>query len=232
MLASKLASNLGLPVPTTVVVELPSELSKELYFDTPRGRQPIREGLHLGSRLVITSLEGRSYDSLPQTYWQFVRNPGDFTGIQLFDLWTCNQDARQFVFWKYSQDKEYTVTFIDNGHCFGGPEWSFSPLLLPNCTLAKPATADAWLRWADRIATFPISRSECFEANTIPPEWFGGDGHFSAIYEQLRVRQAIIAADIRNKANSSIELPDNTQFEGSCSCLYLELEAGASAFHR
>ena len=69
MLAAKLADGLGLPVPTTAVVELTPELSEGLYFETPSGRQPIHPGLHLGSRLVITSLEGRSYDFLPQACW-------------------------------------------------------------------------------------------------------------------------------------------------------------------
>jgi hypothetical protein len=210
MLAAKLAANLGLPVPTTVVVDLSPGLSEELYFETPGGRQPILPGRHLGSRLVLSSLEGRSYDSLPQRYWQFVRNPEDFVGVQLFDLWTCNCNTRQFVFWKYSQDKEYTVTFIDNGHCFGGPEWSFTPLMLPNCTLAKPSTAEAWQRWADRIATFPIRRSESFEADQIPPEWFGRDKQYSVIFEELRVRQAVIAADIRRRANSSGVIESDT----------------------
>lgn len=210
MLASRLASNLGLPVPKTVIVELPSKLSEELYFDTPIGHQPIHPGLHLGSQLVLNCLEGRTYDFLPQSYWQFVKNPRDFTGIQLFDLWTCNRDTRQFVFWKYSRETEYTVTFIDNGHCFGGAEWSFSPLLLPNCTLAKPATADAWLSWADRIATFPISRSENFETSLIPSEWVGGVGNLYTIYEQLRIRQAVIATDIRRKANASVVIESDT----------------------
>ena len=68
MLAAKLAAILGLPVPTTVVVELPSELSEGLYFETPDGRQPIRPGIHLGSRMVVTTLKGRSMISCPQAF--------------------------------------------------------------------------------------------------------------------------------------------------------------------
>ena len=64
MLAAMLAEGLGLPMPTTEVVELPPELSEGLFFEIPSGRQPILPGLHLGSRLVITSTEGRSYDVL------------------------------------------------------------------------------------------------------------------------------------------------------------------------
>ena len=195
MVAARLAGWLGLPVPITVVVELSLELSEGLYFETPSGRQPIRPGLHLGSRLVITSLEGRSYDVLPQSLRYKIRNPEDLIGIQLFDLWTCNRDTRQVVFWQYSRDKKYTATLIDNGHCFGGQEWKFAPLILAGSTLTDSFAILAWLRWADRIATFPI-RSESIETGLIPPEWSGGDKQFEVIFEELRIRQAIIAAEI------------------------------------
>ena len=42
--ACKLAQFLGLPVPAAVAVQLPPEVSKELYFETPGGRQPISPG--------------------------------------------------------------------------------------------------------------------------------------------------------------------------------------------
>lgn len=195
MLAARLAGWLGLPVPITVVVELSLELSEGLYFETPSGRQPIRPGLHLGSRLVITSLEGRSYDVLPQSLWYKIKNPEDLIGIQLFDLWTCNRDTRQVIFWKYSQDKKYSATFIDNGHCFGGPERRFAPLILPKSTLTEPAAILAWTRWSDRIANMTF-QSESIETDLIPPEWNGELKQFSVIFEELRIRQAIIAREL------------------------------------
>ena len=195
MLAAKLAGWLGLPVPTTVVVELPPELSDGLYFETPNGRQPIRPGLHLGSQLVITSLKGRSYDVLPQSLWYKIRNPEDLIGIQLFDLWTCNRDTRQVIFWKYSRDKKYSAIFIDNGHCFGGPERRFAPLILPKSTLTEPSAILAWTRWSDRIANMTF-QSESIETDLIPPEWNGGLKQFSVIFEELRIRQAIIAREL------------------------------------
>jgi hypothetical protein len=199
ILAAKLAEWLGLPVPTTVVVELPPQLSEGLYFETTSGQQPIRSGLHLGSRVVITSLQGRSYDFLPQSFRPLVRNPEDLVGIQLFDRWTCNRDTRQLVFWKYSRDKKYSVTFIDNGHCFGGPEWSFAPLIVPD---DETSATSAWLGWADRIATFPIRKFESIAACLIPSEWQGEKGQFAVIFEALRMRQAIIAANVKNRLNS------------------------------
>jgi hypothetical protein len=204
MLASKLAEALGLPVPRTEVVELLPELSEGLYFETPSGRQPIRPGLHLGSRSVVTSLEGRAYDCLPQSFQHLVRNPEDLVGIHLFDLWTCNRDTRQSIFWKRSRDKKYTVTFIDNGHCFGGPEWTFAPLSLSNNNRTDPATKE-WLRWAGLIATFPVRRFENAGARLIPAEWHGGDRKLARMFEELRSRQATIAADIKVRASDILE---------------------------
>jgi hypothetical protein len=203
MLASKLAATLGLQVAKTVVVKLPPEFSEELHFETPSGRQPVRPGLHLGSQLVISSLEGRSYDYQPQSHQHLVRNPEDLVGIQLFDLWTCNRDTRQFVFWRYSRDKKYTVTFIDNGHCFGGPEWSFAPLVYPDgASTPFLTTSKEWLRWADRVATFPTSRVQTIAAKLIPPEWCGEDGSLSAVFDELRIRQATITAEIRSRTSA------------------------------
>lgn len=199
LLAARLAEASGLPVPAAVVVELPLDLSEELYFETPNGREPIRPGLHLGSPLVVTNLEGRSYDSLPHSFQHLLRHPEYLIGIQLFDLWTGNRDTRQFVFWKYSKDKKYNVACIDNGHCFGGPEWNFGPLSFPNGSFTEPSAAEAWLRWAERIATFPIRDFERAQSGLIPPEWDCGVSCLTVIFGELLFRQAIIAAEIAHR---------------------------------
>jgi len=195
LLACKLAQFLGLPVPVTMLVRLPFELSKELYFETPTGRESIRPGLHLGSRLVIRSLEGRCYDVLPQSSIHLIRNTGDLAGIRLFDLWTCNRDIRQLLFWKYSQNKKYNVTLIDNGHCFGGPEWDFGSLKLLNTALTEDPTSQAYFRWADRIARFPIRGFERAVTDLVPPEWCGKGLSLATVCEELRIRQSVIAPD-------------------------------------
>lgn len=194
LLAATLAERLGLPVPTTVVVELPPELSEGLFFQTPHGRQPIRPGRHLGSRLVVSGLEGRRYDYLPQNFRHLIRNPKDIVGIQVFDLWTCNRDEREYVVWRYSRQRRYTVSFIDNGHCFGGPEWKFIPMNLQKSTLIETSAIEEWRHWADRIGNFPI-RPEGMVTDLIPPEWCDGKRKFSVIFEELRIRQEIIARE-------------------------------------
>jgi hypothetical protein len=194
MLAAKLATLLGLPVPSTEVVELAPDLSEELHFETPTGREHIHPGLHLGSRVVVTSVEGRSYDCLPKSSHYLIRRPDDLVGIQLFDIWTCNRDTRQSIFWRYSREKKYAVTFIDNGHCFGGPERRFNDVLLPAVnTLSDRLTRVAWLLWAQRIATFPIRRFESVAADKLPSEWGASRNDVARICKELSIRQAAIA---------------------------------------
>ena len=120
-----------------------------------------------------------------------IRNPEDLIGIQLFDLWTCNRDTRQFIYWKNSRDKKYTVTFIDNGHCFGGPDWKFAPMVF-TCGLNDPSTVGAWAHWADRVANFSIDTFEGIEAGSIPAEWFGEDKHIAGLVEELKFRQRVL----------------------------------------
>jgi hypothetical protein len=188
ILAAEIGTMLGLPVPAAVVVELPAALSRTLHFETPDGRDPVLSGLHFGSRLVVTHIHGRTYDCLPQRCWNLIRNPDALVGIELFDLWVCNRDTRQMVFWRLSQEKKLQVSFIDNGHCFGGPEWKFADLGLPVSAPADPVHRATWQEWADRIATFPIRRLANF-SERIPTEWCSEKHRFELIYETLTTRQ-------------------------------------------
>ena len=44
----------------------------------------------------------------------------------VFDKWVCNIDNRQAAFWRRLRERNYTVAFIDQGHCFGAGDWSFA----------------------------------------------------------------------------------------------------------
>jgi CheY-like chemotaxis protein len=170
LLASRLAEQLGLPVPQAEILELPPRLAETLHFETPTGPRRISPGLHVGIRLVISPLEGRIYDFLPQAYVNQIRNQGDFAGMQLFDLWTCNRDMRQAVYWKRSPQKKFTVTFIDHGHCFGGPNWRLPAVVTADC-LPSVDEGSSWLAKLDALPPDLISRL----AADIPTEWYSND---------------------------------------------------------
>ena len=67
LLASRLGEQMGLPIPRAEVVQLPPELAKNLYFETPQGKRSVQPGLHLGSPLVLSTLAGRIYDLIPRS---------------------------------------------------------------------------------------------------------------------------------------------------------------------
>jgi CheY-like chemotaxis protein len=185
LLASRLAQQLGLPVPQAEVLELSPKLAEPLYFETPTGPRRISPGLHVGIRLVISPLEGRIYDFLPQAYVDQICNPEDFAGIQLFDLWTCNRDMRQAVYWKRSQQKKFTVTFIDHGHCFGGPDWKF-PTSFKADSLPSADEGGSWLAKLDSLPPDLIFRL----VHEIPPEWYSNDkGGLCDMLARLVVRR-------------------------------------------
>jgi hypothetical protein len=186
LLASRLAQQLGLPVPQAEILELSPKLAEAMYFGTPTGSSRISPGLQVGLRLVISPLEGRIYDLLPQVYGNQIRNPEHFAGFKLFDLWTCNRDTRQAVYWKRSQQKKFTVTFIDNGHCFGGPNWE----LPAKVTADFLPSADEGSYWLAKLDSLPPNLMFDF-AKEIPPEWYSNDiGGLCGMLGQLVVRQA------------------------------------------
>jgi CheY-like chemotaxis protein len=186
LLASRFAQLVGLPIPQAEILELSPKLAGTLQFETPTGPRRIYPGLQVGSRLVISPIEGRIYDFLPRAYAGQIRNQEHFEGIRLFDLWTCNRDTRQAVYWKHSQQKKFTVTFIDNGHCFGGPNWKLPVEVAADCLPA----ADEGSYWLAKLESFPkdlISRL----ATEIPAEWYLNDiGGLCGMLVQLVVRRA------------------------------------------
>jgi CheY-like chemotaxis protein len=185
LLASRLAQQLGLPVAKAEILELPPNLAKTLYFETPEGPRRIFPGLHVGVRLVISPIKGRIYDFLPRAYADQIRNKEHFSGIQMFDLWTCNRDTRQAVYWKRSQQKKFTVTFIDNGHCFGGPNWKLPLDVTADC-FPSVAEGSYWLAKLDSFPTDLISRL----AAEIPTEWYSNDtGGLCGMLARLVVRR-------------------------------------------
>jgi CheY-like chemotaxis protein len=207
LLASRLAKQLGLPVPQAEILELPSKLAESLYFETPTGPRRVLPGLQVGLRLVISPNEGRIYDFLPQVYADQVLNKVDFAGIQLFDLWTCNRGARQAVYWKRSQQKMFTVTFIDHGHCFGGSNWK-----LPASFIADPLPSadegNSWLGKLDALSPDLISRL----AAEIPPEWYSNDiAGICDIVKRLVFRRADLGRLL--EANWQPAPPKRSDFE-------------------
>ena len=133
LLATRIAEQLGLPVPVMEVIEVTEWLidnTPDLRMRIASSVTPCQHGLALGARFVLRPLEGQVFDYLPVSALDRVRNLDAFAGMLAFDKWTCNTNGRQAVFWKRTRDKKYTATFVDQGYCFNAGEWNYpdSPL--------------------------------------------------------------------------------------------------------
>ena len=182
LLATRLAEHTGLPVPATAVVEVDEwlvEHAPELHIQLAHTTVRCQPGLHFGSRYVVNPLEGQVFDYLPVPILDRVRNLEAFAGMLVLDKWTGNVDQRQAAFWKMSQERKYTASFIDQGNCFNAGEWTFPDQPLGG-VYAKSEVYSGVKSWQSFEPW--LSRIENIEEEIvwrlvaeIPTEWYGGD---------------------------------------------------------
>src|SRR5271170_7741058 len=103
LLASKLAEQIGLPVPPSEVIDVSKWLvsaTEELQIEYGSHKEACTSGLCFGSRYVADPEQGiwQALDYLPGEQYTSVKNLNDFAGIMCLDKWTCNSDGRQAVF--------------------------------------------------------------------------------------------------------------------------------------
>jgi hypothetical protein len=95
------------------------------------------------------------------------------------------------VYSRRNQEKKFAATFIDHGHCFGGPQGTFRRLPTPSLdTIA--ADSGTWYSWIDRIQALPI---QCIldALMAVPSEWQEG-WHTSALAQKLVERQKCLSS--------------------------------------
>jgi hypothetical protein len=182
LLATRLAEQAGLPVPTTAVVEVDERLVKhtpELYIQLAHTNVRCQPGLHFGSRYVVNPLEGQVFDYLPMTMLDRVRNLETFAGMLVVDKWTGNVDGRQAAFWRKSGERKYTASFIDQGYCFNAGEWTFPDHPLRGVYARNEVYVgvrgwESFEPWLSRIEN--MEEQIVWEmAKEIPPEWYDGE---------------------------------------------------------
>jgi hypothetical protein len=182
LLATRLAERVGLPVPSTEVVEVSEwlvEHTPELNIQLARNTVPCQAGLQFGSRYVIRPWDGQIFDYLPAERLDAVRNLDAFAGILVLDKWTGNANGRQAAFWRKARERKYTATFIDQGYCFNAGEWTFpdNPLrgvYARNEVYAGVRGWKAFEPWLSRVEG--LSEDVLWSvAGEIPPEWYGSE---------------------------------------------------------
>lgn len=210
LLATRLAEQVGLPVPQTRVVTVSEWLIRstpELRMELAGSSELCLPGMHFGSRFVCDPVDAHVYDYLPDEVLPKVSNLGDFCGILCLDKWTCNANGRQAVFWKRSAERKYKATFIDQGYCFNAGEWTFpdSPLrgvYARNSVYAHVTGWQSFEPWLSRIEALEAeSIGDCAEG--APPEWYGEWDDMAALIEQLHRRRGRVRELITQFRTSS-----------------------------
>jgi hypothetical protein len=199
LFASRLAVEVGLPVPESQIVEVSSwlvEHTPELTILLAGRALPCHAGLQFGSRYVVdpTSDSAQVFDFLPETMIDRVKNLEAFAGVLAFDKWTGNANGRQAAFWKQARERKYTATFIDQGYCFNAGEWTFpdSPLrgvYARNNVYAGITGWDSFQPWLGRIEGID-SATLCSIADEIPQEWYGDRDDLERLVQELWNRRA------------------------------------------
>lgn len=188
LMASKLAQCVGIPVPQSVIVEVPQRLverTPELRITLAHNEVPCEGGAQFGSKYAVNPLKGQCFDHLPTETLDRVFGLISFGAVLALDKWTGNTDARQVLFCRNSRESFYTLVFIDQGYCFNGGEWSF-----PNVPLSgvygRNEVYENIHGWHSFFTSIPLIENLdpatiWSIAKQIPPEWFNED--FMALTE-------------------------------------------------
>ena len=198
LIATRLAQAVGLTVPASDVVEVTEWLiakTADLHIELPHSQtEKYRAGLQFGSQFVGGLMPGQVVDYLPEQQLDEVRNLEEFAGMLAFDKWTGNCNGRQSVFDRRPRERRYRATFIDQGFCFNGGEWTFpdTPLRGVYAQNRVYARVTGWRSlepWLSRMETMD-SETLWGIAEIVPPEWYGGDTTvIERLMEQMLTRR-------------------------------------------
>lgn len=204
-------------VPETALVEITPdfvESNPELYFSIGPRREPVKPGLHFGSRMAVHPDRVAVFDFLPDKLLGKVENRTDFLGMLVFDKWVGNADSRQAVFFR-ARARNWTplkgeaparigffAQMIDHGFAFNGPHWGFqdSPLqglYFRTSVYDEVHSLDSFEPWLEMVANFPASVIDS-AWKEIPREWLEEDEEeLEKLLENLLKRRAQVPRLIR-----------------------------------
>jgi hypothetical protein len=151
-------------------------------------------GLHFGSE-YLGGPEYDLFDYMPKSYSHNLRGTAQQLAVYLFDVWASHRDERQCLFQRIRGESLYEIFFIDNGHLFGGPNWSefASDARRVRSVNAQPPLMrdpkiDQWLKlFGSRIPSLLHGAIA-----VVPEEWYQGDIY--ALYARLLWRLEAIRA--------------------------------------
>jgi hypothetical protein len=192
VVTAALLRSLKIRTPQTAVIRVETNLirrSPGLYFELGSTREPVKPGLHFGSKYPVDPLRTAVFDFIPDTMLGMVGNLADFRGVLAVDKWVSNMDARQAIFCRRSTMKDpssgtpgtkrYVAFMIDNGLAFNGAHWSYVNSAVQGLYSRKGVYGsvrgiDSFEPWLNQIATYPETLIDQ-AARLVPPEWFEDD---------------------------------------------------------
>jgi len=205
MLGTKLAARLGLPTVPVAIVEVSEELIRltpELAMELPRARIPCQPGAQFGSRYPGDPRQLTLHDFLPDEQLREVENLHAFTGMLVFDKWTCNTNGRQTVFFSRRNGAaneaaaRYETRMIDQGFCFNAGEWNFPDaplrgLYARNRVYQGVTGMESFAPWLERLESGMTERVLDEVSREIPPAWYEDDyDALLRLLEQLHRRRS------------------------------------------
>ena len=196
-LGAILLTGLGFPVPRwrPITIDLQTlRVFPELTMEANGTRLPPACGVHFGSEYV-GGPQYQLFGIIPSSYR--IINAEQLAGVRLFDLWANHHDHRQFVYRRRVKQKgDYEAVIVDNGHLFGGPDWSDdtarSLKLWFHCAHKPPMAA--YLDIEKWVTVFEVHLPKLLEeARTLVPlEWYRGDMY--SLCARLRRRLECLSA--------------------------------------
>src|SRR5260370_11017766 len=127
LLGTRLAARLGLPTARVAIISVRVvliRLTTGLCMEMPRTHIPCQPGLQFGSRYPGDPHRLTLFDFLPDKQLMEVENLHDFSGMLVFDKWTCNTNGRQTLFFRAQRngletaELRYRTVTIDQWFCF------------------------------------------------------------------------------------------------------------------
>src|SRR3989442_12807028 len=219
LLGTRLARRLGLPTAPVEIVYVSDELIKltpDLCVETARTKIPCQAGMQFGSGFPGDPHQLTLHDFLPDKQLLEVENLDDFTGMLVFDKWTCNTNGRQTLFYPVLRDGQdaqttrYRTIMIDQGFCFNAGEWNFPDAPLRGLYTRQRVYEgvigmESFAPWLERLETRVTPGVFDELSKQIPPEWY--EDNQDELYRLLetldrrraRVRELLVDAKRSNR---------------------------------
>jgi len=212
MLATRLASHVGLPVPATAIVQVDQWLidhTPDLRIELAHHSVKCWPGLQFGSKYPLNlGSDAQVFDYCPAESLVRVKNIRTFAGVLAFDKWTGNKDGRQACFYRKGFERKYTATFIDQGYCFNAGEWNFPDALNLGIYRHLEVYGDitgwnSFEPWLSRIENIDFETISGIAAD-IPEEWYRGQRDaLRCLATQLFKRRTMVRTLIMDFGRSS-----------------------------